>query len=193
MTGKAQPPRRDERLDRLGAVASGLCAVHCAAAAVLPTALGALGLGFVLGQGAEWAFTLLAVVLAGAAMVTGWRRHRSVTVMVLMTLGVVGLLVSRGLEMGGHHGDHHGHHAEMHASLEPNPKASQNAHDHRDSHNRSPATHHENDGGVGEDGEGSEEHHMAGAAVGIIAGLLLVGGHVLGIRKTRCCVDEACA
>lgn len=152
-----------ERVDRLGALASTLCAVHCAACALLPAAFGALGLGFLLGHEIEWAFTLIAVALATGALVFGWRRHRSRPVVLLLALGIVGLLVSRGIEMGSEHHEH--------ATHEPV------------SHSSTPKTHHEADEG---------DAHLTGTIVGVAAGLLLLSGHLLNIRATRRRREECC-
>lgn len=96
MTSVAIEPRGTDRLDRVGAVASSLCAVHCAVCALLPAAFGALGMGSLLGHEAEWVFTLIAVAFAAGALISGWRRHRSVWVAGLLALGIAGLLASRG-------------------------------------------------------------------------------------------------
>ena len=48
--------RNGEPIDRIGVVASTLCALHCALCALLPAILGALGLGVLLDQRAEWIF-----------------------------------------------------------------------------------------------------------------------------------------
>ena len=90
----------DELTDRLGSVASTLCAVHCAICAFLPVIFTAVGLNFLLNQSAEWLFSLVAIAFGLGALILGWRRHRSKTVAILLTLGVVGILASRGLEMG---------------------------------------------------------------------------------------------
>ena len=37
----------------------------------------ALGVGFLLGHGAEWIFTIVAIVFATSALLLGWSRHRS--------------------------------------------------------------------------------------------------------------------
>ena len=111
-------PQNNERIDQAGAVASTLCAIHCAICALLPAVFGALGLGMLLSQTAEWAFTLVAVSIAAGALVLSWRQYRSVAVAGLLSLGIVGLLASRVLEMGSdhhHHGEHHAdHHGEEH-------------------------------------------------------------------------------
>ncbi len=174
-----------ERVDRLGAMASGLCAVHCALCALLPAVFGVLGVGFLLGHEAEWVFTLVAVAFATGALVLGWRRHRSFWVVGLLAMGIVGLLVSRGLEMGSghHHEPHHdSHRAETEVSVlhksdavhQPEEHHTHRADKHTDSH-----TAHE-----------EETTHVAGAAVGVLAGLLLLFGHVFNIRATRQCREE---
>ena len=97
-------------LDRLGAVASGLCAAHCATAAFTPALLSALGVGVLIGHEAERAFTGVAVAIAFGALVYGWRRHRSPVVAALLVLGIAGLLASRLLEGEGGHDEHHASH-----------------------------------------------------------------------------------
>jgi hypothetical protein len=44
----------NQEVERLGAVGSSLCAVHCALCALLPAALSALGLRFPIGHEVEW-------------------------------------------------------------------------------------------------------------------------------------------
>ena len=99
--------------DRFGAVASTLCAIHCALAALLPAVFTAIGLGVLLSHEAEWGLTLLAVFLGVAAFWYGWRTHRTAHVAALLGLGIVGLLASRVVEMAVPHDDHHdeAHHA----------------------------------------------------------------------------------
>ena len=87
--------------DRLGALASGACAVHCAISALLPSAFAAIGLGALLGHEAEWVFTVIAIALAAAAFFYGWRKHKSAKVGVAFMLGISGLLLARLLEENG--------------------------------------------------------------------------------------------
>ena len=96
-------------MDRFGAFAGSLCALHCAACALLPSLFAALGVAFLLSSMVEWGLTLMAVGVAGTALVFGWLRHRSWKVAVLLGLGILGLLGSRVMEeVGGeHHGDEH--------------------------------------------------------------------------------------
>jgi hypothetical protein len=64
-------------LDRAGAWASGLCAIHCAAVALAPGLLVALGLGGALSHEFEWATTGAAVLIGVLAGVQGYRSHGS--------------------------------------------------------------------------------------------------------------------
>jgi hypothetical protein len=88
-------------LDRAGILASGLCAVHCATSALLPSLFSTLGLAALMGHEAEWGFTIAAIVFALAALFTGWRRHRSRAVAATLGLGAAGLLAGRLLEEAG--------------------------------------------------------------------------------------------
>ena len=173
------------KVDRFGAVASSFCAVHCALCALLPAAFSALGLGFLLGHEAEWAFTLIAVGLGTGALILGWRQHRSTKVASILALGIVGLLASRGLEMGS---DHHGHHEETHHA---DAEHKDGEADHGDEKNK-PEEHRDERGEEHheEGGEHDDAGHLVGALVGVLAGLLLFWGHLLNIRTTRKCQTE---
>jgi hypothetical protein len=63
--------------DRVGATASFLCALHCAALPFVLALLPALGLGFLADHGFERGFIVCASLLALAALVYGYRRHRT--------------------------------------------------------------------------------------------------------------------
>ena len=110
-----------QQWDRFGALASGLCAVHCAATALAPALFVLAGLELLLSESAEWTFTALALLFASGALFFGWRRHRSVPVASIFALGILGLLLSRGLEMRVHHD--HAHEVSHHgaARLVPEP------------------------------------------------------------------------
>jgi hypothetical protein len=83
-------------LDRLGALASAACTVHCVAGALLPEALGAAGVGAaLLGHETEWGFTCAAVAFASVALYLGWRRHRSRRVVSMLSAGIAVLLLAR--------------------------------------------------------------------------------------------------
>lgn len=75
--------------DRLGAVASLLCAVHCAALPFLLAVLPALGLGFLASHGFERGFIAFASVLAMTMAVIGYRRHRTARAFALLVPGLL--------------------------------------------------------------------------------------------------------
>ncbi|UPG91835.1 MerC domain-containing protein [Luteibacter aegosomaticola] len=81
--------------DRLGATASFLCAIHCALLPFVIAALPLLGLSFLANHRFEEIFVSCACVLAMAALVSGYRRHRrrlpfafAVPGLLLLVLGV---------------------------------------------------------------------------------------------------------
>lgn len=87
-------PRRWWQLaDRVGTVASFLCAIHCAALPFVLTLLPLLGLEFLAGHAFERGFALFALVLAAISLIGGHRRHRHVAPLVLAVPGFVLLLV----------------------------------------------------------------------------------------------------
>ena len=229
MSAPAPGPTPNETVDRIGAIASSLCAVHCAVVALLPAVLGSLGLGALLGHEAEWVFTIIAIAFAAGAAILGWRRHKSNAVLAILAIGIVGLLASRGIEMsGGHHdhGDHHAHghddhghdahkdhhdeHAEHHGGKNPGDKhdAHGEHHDHHDQKaphgDKKHDEHAEHKDAHGDAHHGEDVHgehhgegegldaHMLGTIVGVLAGLLLLIGHIMNIRATRRHHDECC-
>ncbi len=149
-----------DRVDRIGATASGLCAIHCTLCAVLPVAFSALGIGFLFGATAEWIFTVGAVAFATGALVVGWKRHRSRRIAALFVVGMLGLLVSRGVEASG--GDHYAEASEHDADT--SERQDEEAH-HEDAHH--------------------DSSHAIGAILGTASGLLLFGGHLMSLRASR--------
>lgn len=63
-------------LDRLGATASFLCAIHCATLPLVVAILPALGLGFLASHGFERAFVACAAAIALGSLAAGFRQHR---------------------------------------------------------------------------------------------------------------------
>lgn len=99
-----------QNLDRAGSVASTLCAIHCAFCALLPAALPALGLGFLLGHTVEWAFTIFAILCAIFVLYLGRARYREKPLpALLLVAGILGLILARAMEMGGEHEGHDDH------------------------------------------------------------------------------------
>lgn len=86
------------KLDRWGAFTSAACAVHCLIFALLPGVISALGLGIVFVPAVEWSLVLTALVIASSALFFGWRRHRSIGVLIAFLVGASGLIASRAFE-----------------------------------------------------------------------------------------------
>ncbi len=87
--------------DRLGATASFLCALHCAALPFVLGALPALGLGFLADHGFERAFIVCASALAAATLGAGVARHGSRRALSLLVPGLL-LLWCGGFLIDGH-------------------------------------------------------------------------------------------
>ena len=160
---------------------------------MVPSLFAALGLGLLLSPAVENGLALIAILFALGAMVLAWRQHRSNMVLAVLALGIVGLLASRGLEMGGHH-DHHGE--EHHAA------AGHDADEHDDEHGDEHGDEHDDEHGDEHGDEHSDEHgdehgeegvmHALGAGVGVLAGLMLFGGHMLNLRAMRRHREDEC-
>ena len=65
-----------ETLDRAGAAASFLCALHCAVMPFVITALPLLGLGFLASEPVEWALLGCSGILGALSLCVGFREHR---------------------------------------------------------------------------------------------------------------------
>ena len=75
--------------DRLGAMASFLCALHCALLPFVLAALPAFGLGFLADHGFEHAFIFFASLLALLTLIQGYRRHRAPRALALVLPGLL--------------------------------------------------------------------------------------------------------
>ncbi len=164
--------------DQAGVIASSACAIHCAICGLLPVAFTVSGLDFLLGHKVEWAISITAIILGLGAMALGWRQHRSTRIAGLLILGIVGLIVSRGLEMGSGHKEHHqdshhvaeNHEGDMSFTLEHSDREESDSTHEEDRHNP----------------------HLAGSIIGVCAGILLLFGHVLNMRAVRRCRKDCC-
>ncbi|WP_243042327.1 MerC domain-containing protein [Dyella sedimenti] len=78
--------------DRLGATASFLCAIHCAALPFVLALLPVLGLGFLADHGFERGFVMFAGALAVATLVSAYRHHRQPLPLLLALPGLVLLI-----------------------------------------------------------------------------------------------------
>lgn len=76
------------KADRVGIVASTLCAIHCALLPVAAALLPALGLGAGGWVDVDQGFVVFASVLALATLGLGWRRHRAFHAFALLVPGL---------------------------------------------------------------------------------------------------------
>jgi MerC mercury resistance protein len=90
----SEAPRRWwHAADRVGATASFLCAIHCAALPFVLALLPVLGLSFLADHRFEAGFVAFACVLASAALISGFRRHRRRLPLILATPGLMLLVL----------------------------------------------------------------------------------------------------
>jgi hypothetical protein len=78
--------------DRLGATASFLCAIHCAALPFVLAVLPLLGLSFLADHAFERGFVLFASALALISLITGYRRHHQPLPLMLALPGLALLI-----------------------------------------------------------------------------------------------------
>jgi hypothetical protein len=89
----APPSRVACYTDRVGATASFLCALHCAALPLLLGILPALGLGFLADHAFERGFVAFASVFAAPSLILGFRRHQDFRAFALL-VPAIALLVA---------------------------------------------------------------------------------------------------
>ncbi len=77
VAGRSTPNALAAAGDRVGALGSVLCAVHCALLPIVIAALPALGLGGFALVDIDQAFTVFATLLGVAVLSYGYRRHRA--------------------------------------------------------------------------------------------------------------------
>ena len=104
MSVQGRPMRARARIDVAGMLLSGACALHCLLVALAPAMLAATGLGALLDESAEWAFTATAVGVGAIAALMAWRARRPAAVLVGFVLAIGALLAGRVLEHLGAHG-----------------------------------------------------------------------------------------
>ncbi len=84
-------------LDRVGACASAICAVHCLLSGVALSLLSVLGLGFIASGPSEIAFIGVTLVVGSTAVFIGHRKHRSLLPAVIYLVGLLAILGSHTL------------------------------------------------------------------------------------------------
>lgn len=88
--------------DRLGAMASAICAVHCLLTGVALGLLSVIGLGFLGSSTAEYAFLATTFTIGVIAVVHGVRRHHSALPSMFFVIGLVCWLLSHFVFGHGH-------------------------------------------------------------------------------------------
>lgn len=82
-----------ESLDKVGATASLLCAVHCALMPLVITLLPLLGLAFLADERIEWALVGFSAAMGVSSLCLGYRVHRSRRALTVLAVGL-GLLAA---------------------------------------------------------------------------------------------------
>jgi hypothetical protein len=75
--------------DRLGTIASTICAIHCAITGIAVSVLSVIGFSALQSPILEWGFLGFALVFGGWAAVRGYAIHRSWALLAIFTLGIV--------------------------------------------------------------------------------------------------------
>lgn len=81
-------------LDKVGAYASAICAVHCLLTGVALSLLSIAGLGFIGSLPAEIGFISVAVLVGSWAIVHGVRKHHSYVPALIFSLGITFIALS---------------------------------------------------------------------------------------------------
>ncbi|MGB0135287.1 MerC domain-containing protein [Dokdonella sp.] len=101
MSNARQKTGINKRIDRFGAFASMLCAIHCALLPVVFGVLPALGLGFLANHVYEQIFVGFAILLASISLWFGLRKHGSYLAFWFLVPGIV--LLVYGMLIGSDH------------------------------------------------------------------------------------------
>ena len=83
------------KLDRAGATASFLCAIHCAIMPLIITFLPLLGLSFLASEPVEWGLLLASATLGSWSLCLGFRQHRSRRVFMVLGMALAFLVAGR--------------------------------------------------------------------------------------------------
>ncbi len=84
-----------DKLDRAGATASFLCAIHCALMPFVVTMLPLLGLSFLASEPVEWALLLSSATLGSLSLCAGFKEHGSRRVFALLGIALALLVAGR--------------------------------------------------------------------------------------------------
>jgi len=92
---RSRPAIQTEKLDRAGATASFLCAIHCALMPFIITMLPLLGLSFLASEPVEWTLLLSSATLGTLSLCAGFREHRSRRVFAMLGMALALLVAGR--------------------------------------------------------------------------------------------------
>lgn len=95
-------PQVGNIVDRVGATASLLCAIHCALLPFVLAALPLIGLGFLAGHAFERVFVTCAALLAGFSIVMAYRQHGRPHALLLMVPGIALLVFGIAIDLDAH-------------------------------------------------------------------------------------------
>lgn len=84
-----------DKLDKAGATASFLCAIHCAIMPFVITVLPLLGLGFLSSEPVEWALLASSGTLGTLSLCAGYREHRKRGVFAVLAVALALLVAGR--------------------------------------------------------------------------------------------------
>ncbi len=89
------PGLKSDHLDTAGAMASFLCALHCAVLPFVVTMLPLVGLGFLASEPVEWGLIAVSALLGTLSLCLGFREHRSRRVFGLLGIALTLLVAGR--------------------------------------------------------------------------------------------------
>ena len=84
-----------DKLDRAGAMASFLCAIHCAVMPFVVTMLPLVGLSFLASEPVEWVLLLSSAILGTLSLCAGFREHGSRRVFAVLAIALALLVAGR--------------------------------------------------------------------------------------------------
>lgn len=83
------------KLDKVGATASSLCAIHCMIMPFIITILPLLGLGFLSSEWVEWTLFGLSAIIGISSLCLGYRKHKNRIAPIILTIGLAFLGLGR--------------------------------------------------------------------------------------------------
>ena len=92
---KTTPLQITNKLDKLGASSSSLCAVHCALMPIVITFLPLIGLGWLASGWVEWALFTSSAVLGTSSLCLGYRQHGNKVALRTLAIGLSVLALGR--------------------------------------------------------------------------------------------------